>query len=403
MARTKLTYIIGSLASGGAERQLLQLLSHIDRSRYQLLLVLFENSTVQNAKDLVDEIFSLGIDSRFSRRKSRFRGIRASASVFRLARYFQQTRPDIVHAILPASCILAAPAAKLARVPVVIGGRRSMINGYRSGGIQDWVDQIATRMCDFVVTNSKSSAREVIEIDGVPDSRVTTIYNGIDTKRFRPRSRELRNRYGWSEEHVVFGIVANFIPYKRHTDFIRAAGIIAELHANARFLMVGEDRGILQPLRQQIHESGLERLFTVIPGSREPELLYPVLDVYICTSETEGLSNVLLEAGACGLPIIATRVGGNEEIVNEGFNGFLVPVASPESVAVKAAQLYSNPELRRLMGDRSRRKIAFEFSILSMVAAHEALYERLLRTRQKLARAADADARVCLPTSRVSD
>src|SRR5205814_10414342 len=131
-------------------------------------------------------------------------------------------------------------------------------------------------------------------------------------------------------------------------------------------------------LIQQIRESRLEGLFTVIPGTHEPELLYPALDVYVCTSETEGLSNVVLEAGACGLPIIATRVGGNEEIVTEGFNGFLVPAASPESIAAKAAQLYSDCELRRVMGDRNRRRMASQFSILSMVTAHEALYERLL-------------------------
>lgn len=377
MKRTNLTYVIGSLASGGAERQLLELLKQINRSRYRLSLALFETSTIDKAAGLVEEVFSLQIDSQSSS-KSIFRGIKTGAAMLRLARYLRRTKPDIVHAILPASCILAAPAAKLARVPVVIAGRRSMADSYRAGGLEAWADRVATRMCDFVVANSNSIYRELIDVDGVAASRVATIYNGVDTERFRPGKRELRKQYGWNEENVVFGMVANFIPYKRHTDFISAAAIIAKSNPNARFVMAGEDRGILDALRRQIRDSGLEPLFTVIPGTREPERLYPPLDVYVCTSQTEGLSNVLLEAGACALPIIATRVGGNPEIVVDGYNGFLVPPAVPEVIAAKALQLSVNSELRGIMGNRGQQRVTSQFSIAAMVRAHEKLYDSLL-------------------------
>jgi glycosyltransferase involved in cell wall biosynthesis len=102
------------------------------------------------------------------------------------------------------------------------------------------------------------------------------------------------------------------------------------------------------------------------------------MDVYICTSETEGLSNVLLEAGASCLPIVATRVGGNPEIVADGENGFLVETHDPESIALAALQLAENPELRRDMGKRNRERVMAQFSIRAMVRAHEELYERLL-------------------------
>ena len=147
--------------------------------------------------------------------------------------------------------------------------------------------------------------------------------------------------------------------------------------------MVGEDRGILENLRKQIHDTALEQLFTIIPGMHEPERLYPALDVYICTSQTEGLSNVLLEAGACGLPAVATQVGGNPEIISDGHNGFLVPPATPEAVAAKALLLGSNPGLRALMADRARQRAISQFSMAAMVQAHETLYGSLLGAKEQ--------------------
>ena len=376
MKLAKLTYIIGSLGSGGAERQLLELIKRIDRNRFTISLVLFEDSTQSCATGLVDEIFSLQIELQQS--KTPIRGISTVAAIWRLTRYLQRSKPNIVHAILPASCILAAPAAKLAGVPAVIAGRRSMLDGYRRGGLQGVADRIATRMCNVLVGNSNSVSREVVEIDGMPSERVMTIHNGVDTNRFCPGNRDLRKQYGWNDEHVVFGIVANFIPYKRHSDFVRAAALIAKSNPNARFVMAGEDRGILNDLTAQIHESALGPLFTVIPGTPEPERLYPAMDVYICTSQTEGLSNVLIEAGACGLPVIATRVGGNPEIVVDNYTGYLVESQQPEAVASKALQLSSNPELRYAMGERARQRVTCEFSMIRMVNAHEKLYESLL-------------------------
>jgi glycosyltransferase involved in cell wall biosynthesis len=381
MNHTRLTYVIGSLSPGGAERQLLELLKRIDREQFQISLVLFEDSTSDQASGLVDEIFSLQIPS-VSSFKPVVRGIYGFAAMLRLARYLRRSKPDIVHAILPASCILAAPAVKLARVPVIIASRRSMVNCYRTDSLLSLADRFGTRSCDYAIGNSQAIRRELIEIDGLPAERVGLIYNGVDTEGFRPGNRELREEYGWGEENVVFGVVANFIPYKRHTDFIRAAGLIAQSNPAARFVMAGADCGILDALKTQIQEGGLEPFFTIIPGTREPERLYPALDVYICTSQTEGLSNVLLEASVCGLPIIATRVGGNPEVVIEGLSGFLVPPGAPEAIAAKALELASNPELRRGMGERGRQRAISQFSLMAMVRAHETLYASLLKAKQ---------------------
>ena len=379
MRRARLIYVIGSLAAGGAEGQLIELLKHIDRKRFRVSLALFETSNAYRAAGLVDEIVSLRIDSPLGS-KSTFRGTKAVAAMLRLTRFLRQAKPDIIHAILPASCLIAVPAAKLAGVPLTIVARRAMVDSYRTDKLLSALDRIITRSATYAIGNSEAIRGELIEIDRLPPERTGVIYNGVDTERFRfrPADRELRRKYGWREDNLVFGIVANFLPYKRHTDFVCAAALIAKSNPNARFVMAGEDRGTLDALRRQIRDSGLEPFFTVIPGTLEPERLYPALDVYICTSGTEGLSNVLLEAGASGLPIIATRVGGNPEVIVDGYNGFLVPPAEPEVLAAKALHLSSSPDLRRAMGNRGHQRVGSQFSIAAMVQAHERLYESLL-------------------------
>jgi glycosyltransferase involved in cell wall biosynthesis len=377
MMPVRIVYIIGTLEAGGAERQLLELLRHTNRRRFKPSLVLFDSATAYRAEGLVEDVFSLNA-SPGSNSKWTLKSLKTTGAVLRLAGYLKRTHPDIVQAILPTSNILAVAAAALSPVPALIGSRRSLAGAYRTTKLLSVVDRTAAHRCDIMLGNSEAIVRELIELDGIPPHRVIRIPNGVDTERFRSGDRSERQRYGWTEEQIVFGIVANFIPYKRHIDFVLAAERIAREHQNARFLMIGEDRGGLVPLTDEIRARGLESLITIISGSAEPESLYRMMDVYICTSETEGLSNVLLEAGASGLPIVATRVGGNPEIVSDGYNGLLTPPHDPHSVASAAARLAQNASIRCQMGARSRQRVIAEFSIGAMVRAHEELYERFL-------------------------
>jgi L-malate glycosyltransferase len=380
LQQDRITYVIGSLATGGAERQLMELLSRLDREQWQPSLVLFDDLDFARAQQLVSHVFSLGL-SRNGASRGYLRGWTAAKTVVKLTRIFRALRPRVVHAVLPASFVLAAPAAKLARVPVLVGSRRCLIDSYRTDALMSSVDRIATRMCDFVLGNSRAVTNELITIDHIPPARTKTIYNGVDTERFGPRSKAERRQFGLSAEHLVFGNIANFLPYKRHVDFVDAAAMISSQLPEARFLLAGEDRGGLAAIKRRVQEQGLQDRILIIPGTREPERLYPLMDVFICASETEGLSNVLLEAAATGLPIIATDVGGNREIVRPGHNGLIVSPRHPEEIASAALQLATNEPLRQLMGRRSRNLVEEEFSLGFMVQEHQNLYLELLRRK----------------------
>jgi glycosyltransferase involved in cell wall biosynthesis len=377
--KVKVCYLIGTLGTGGAEGQVVELIRRLDRSRFEPLLVLESGGGTERVNGLVPDVKILRPNAKPIRATVK-RAYHAARALRLLCSHLSQIRPDILHAFLPGSVIYASSARVLGRVPCTIASRRSLVDCYRPNDrLAAIADMIATRAADFVLGNSEAIIQEVVRLDGVPDSRTQVIYNGVDTERFSPLKRPgLRCQFGWSEEHMVFGMVANFFSYKRHLDFVRAAALIRAAVPQARFLLVGEDRGEMPTVQKAIEEAGLAPYIKILPGTKAPELAFAAMDVYICASETEGFSNVLLEAMATGLPVIATDVGGNREAVAEGVNGRLVPAHAPEQIARAAVELATNPDRLRQFSLSSRSRAEELFSLRKMVQAHEDLYTQLV-------------------------
>ncbi len=183
---------------------------------------------------------------------------------------------------------------------------------------------------------------------------------------------------GWSADDVVLGIIANFRPCKRHCDFIDAAALLLSQHPRIKFVMVGADHGNRAEIEEKIRALRLFDNVALVESHQCPERVFAALDIYICASDTEGFSNVLLEALACGKPVIATDVGGNPEIIVHGENGFLVPPRSPQAIATAANILIGDAAKRSLMGLRGRDLVKQRFSLERMVSEHEQLYESLV-------------------------
>jgi glycosyltransferase involved in cell wall biosynthesis len=381
--KIKVCYLIGTLSTGGAEGQVVELIRGLDRSRFEPSLVLETGGGTERVNGLVPDVKILR-PNRKPIRSMLKRAFHAQLALGRLCSHLSVIRPDILHAFLPGSVIYAGGARILRRVPLMIASRRSLVDCYRSNGrLAATADVIATRSADFVLGNSEAIIQEVVRLDGVPKSRAKVIYNGVDTERFSPSKKPgLRGEFSWSEEHMVFGMIANFIPYKRHLDFVHAATLIHRAVSEARFLLVGEDRGEMPAVQKAINEAGLAPYTRILPGTKTPELAFAAMDVYICTSETEGFSNVLLEAMATGLPVVATDVGGNAEAVVEGVNGMLAPAHAPELIACAALELANNPDRLRQFSLRSRNRAEQLFSLKKMVQAHENIYAGLLEEKQ---------------------
>jgi glycosyltransferase involved in cell wall biosynthesis len=303
-----------------------------------------------------------------------------AARVGRLTKTLHRFRPHVLHAFLPERTLfMSATAEALHPVPLFIANRRSSVSVYRKSGWKTALERLALMRVDAMLTNSEALREEVIRVDGFKDVAMT--HGGTDTELFHPGAPSgLRREMGWTSEHIVAGMVANFRACKRHEDFVSAAKALHDRHPQMRFVLMGNDRGTLGAVRRQIADFGLTEVFKIINGSLEPESVYPALDMYVCASESEGFPNAVLEAMACGKPVIATRVGGTAEAMDDAVEGLLIPPHDPGAIAAAAERLIGDAELGRRLGAAARARVQVRYSLATMVAAHEAFYlEQLQR------------------------
>ena len=215
-------------------------------------------------------------------------------------------------------------------------------------------------------------------------SRVQVIYNGVDADLFAPRSYEralTRESLGFPVDAFVIGTVGRLTPIKDHATLLRAASALIRQGVEVRILLVGSGSE-LSCLERIVDESPELRGHTVFVGAtdRVPELLN-AMDAFVLPSLSEGLSNTLLEAMASGLPVVATRVGGNPEVVEEGRSGVLFPPRDADALSTLLLRLAGDPALRFEMGVVARRRVLDEFSLERMFSAYRKLYVELARQR----------------------
>ena len=378
----KVMYVLGSLRDGGTERQVLELIRHLDRDRFEPSLMLMEDANVERSRGLTDQCFVLGIPQGGNSRWF-FRSTSLVKAVMRAQGYMKHLQIDIVHAFLPGPCILGGMAARMARIPLIVGSRRSLPSQYRAGRrTAGWADTAAFNLAHFNLGNSNAVTQEMIRIAGCPANKCGTVRNGVDLQRFRPGvPSPIRQQLGWTQDEVVLGQVANLRSCKRHTDFVEMAATLTPRHPRARFILAGADYGAKPSILRQIDALDLGARVKVLSDSPSPEAIFAALDVYVCTSEAEGFSNVILEAMACATPVIATDVGGNPEAVRHGHSGFLVPPGDGAALSQRADSLLVDGRLRRSMGMNGRRLAETEFSLGAMVKAYQELYWNLFERR----------------------
>ncbi len=378
--KIRVCFVIPSLRRGGAEGQVLELLRRLDRDRFAPSLVVFSNFDDSfDSRDIGANVLFLDIPAENYSASPLFRP--AVTGLIRLQRLLTEGRPEIVHSVLPAAAILGTFASVLARVPVKVIGLRSLTGSYRRKPLLTLVEKLSLKMADALVANCTAIADETVASDHVPARKVFTIHNGVDTGRFQPASGlEIRRKLGWDRNHLVVGIVANFFPYKRHIDFVHAAAILRDRQPSARFLMIGRDAGTLPQVRSEIERRQLAPVTHILSGIA-PEELYSAMDIIVSTSESEGLSNVLLEAMACAKPVVATIAGGNIEVVEDGLTGALVPIAAPHLTAAAVERLITDPRLRQQLGASGRLWAQTRFSMPAMVRRYEELYAALVTQR----------------------
>jgi len=318
----------------------------------------------------------------------------------RLVQLFRGLKPAIVHTRNLAALEASVPAW-LARVPVRVHGEHGRdvndldLTRTRYQRVRKMFSPFVTRY----VALSPDLAQYLQGRVGIGAARITQIYNGVDTERFRP-SREHRvpvegcpfNDPGlW-----LIGTVGRMEPVKDQLNLARAFVAAVSTHRDARsrmrLVLIGD--GSLRPQVETIlNEAGLRDL-AWLPGERAdvPSILRS-LDCFVLPSLGEGVSNTVLEAMASGLPVVATRVGANSELVEDGATGHIVPAADSDALARSIVGYFSDPATARSHGRAGRERAARQFGLERMVEQYHALYTELLHHHPlPEARAARADA-----------
>lgn len=274
-----------------------------------------------------------------------------------IVRTIRKRKIRIVHAFQPNANVLGTIAGKMAGVKVVIS-RRNLgdFGGLGSSRLAWFQRNLTNRLCDRVLANSRAVREAAIAGEGFSREKVTLIYNGLDTRRFRPVRDPgcFRSALGLPEKGFVFGIASGFRPVKGVDVVIRAFARALSNSTEAVLAIAGDgpERKNLEELVRRLDIEGRVVFLGVRP---DMESVYPAFDAFVLTSHSEGFSNAILEAMGTGLPVVASAVGGNVEMVEDGVRGYLVPPGNTEILSERMTRLVSDPGLSGAMGREARK------------------------------------------------
>ena len=374
--RIRLLKFVGVFAVGGTERQVVMLGEGLDRSRFDLHMACF-NRTGELLKQVTvdpDRVVEYHIQKLYDPSSVQER--------LRFARYARAHGIQIVHTYSFYANVFAIPAARLGRVPVVVASIRD--TGAYMTPMQCRVQRAVCRLSDRVVANADAVKRWLVD-EGYDERRIDVIRNGIDTSRFGKRATpgRLHHELGLPPDAPLIAVLSRVSPIKGLEFFLEAAAVVGAKIPEARFLIVGKaavpDAVYQRRLEAYANQLGLgDRV--VFTGLRMdvPEVLDEV-SVSVLPSLSEGLSNVLLESMAAGVPVVATRVGGTPEVVLDGVTGMLVPPRDPGALVHAILAILEDRELANRLGQAGRARVVERFSVHEMVRQTEQLYARLLR------------------------
>jgi len=294
-------------------------------------------------------------------------------AAWRFSRVVRKLRPDVVHAHDPHGVAMAALALSFAGgapAPVLVASRRVDFH-LKGNSLSRW----KYRQVDCFITASEA-IRQMLVADGIPSSRTVTVHEGIDVEHAEAAARVNLHEAFWLPHHApIVGNVAALVPHKGQRYLVDAAHLVVQEVPDARFVILGEGE-LREHLERQVREYRLEK-HVLLPGFRTDVLgCIKGFDLFVMSSVTEGLGTSLLDAMACGKPVVATDAGGIPEVVDQGVTGTLVPARDPRTMATAIVELLSDASRRRAMGEAGLARVKARFTVERMVAATAKVYAR---------------------------
>ncbi len=385
----RLLKILTTFFQGGTEGQVLNLVRHLDRQAFDL-----QFACLRKGGDMLADFEKLDIPISEFRIRNLY-GPKTLLQQMRFAAHLRSQNIQIAHSYNFYANMFAIPAARLARVPVVIASIRD--RGVYLTPNQKIAQKWVCRLADRILVNAESIREWLLE-QGYEDNRITVIKNGIDMSRYTGSSdrSHVRRDLAIPDSSPIVVLIARLNPQKGVDDFIKAASLLRLSHPEVRFLIVGaklqyqegvfsQDREYMQELQELANDLGVGGS-VIFAGHRTdtPEILAEAA-ISVLPSHSEGLSNTLLESMAAGIPTVATNVGGNPELVRDQVNGILIPLRSPEHLAQAIRTILDNPEFAKRFGRAAKIMATEGFSLEKMTADTQAVYRAELAHTRRVA------------------
>jgi len=383
MDRIRVLRVIARLNVGGPAFHATLLTERLDPARYDSVLVAgSEGPSEGNYLALRGRsLEGLVVLSALGRE---IRGWPDVVALVQLIRLIRRVCPQIVHTHTAKAGTLGRLAAWLARVPVIVHTYHGHVfHGYFSPAktrlflaIERWL----ARRTDRLLTVSETVRSELLSLGiGTPE-KLVVVPLGLDLEPFAGAGGlrgQLRGELGLGEDALLVGIVARLVPIKAHEVFLAAAARVIRKVPQSQFLVVGDGtrRAELETLAGRL---GLEDRVRFLGWRRDLDRIYADLDLVALTSRNEGSPVSLIEAMASGRPVVATRVGGVPDLVEDGVMGYLVPPDDPEALAEAMVTLLADPDRRQAMGQAGRKRVIPAFSAERLLGDMDRLYAELL-------------------------
>ncbi|MDD5233210.1 MAG: glycosyltransferase family 4 protein [Syntrophales bacterium] len=304
-------------------------------------------------------------------------------SLLRMTSLFQRIRPQIVHTHTSKAGVLGRFAAALARVPIVVHTPHGHVfHGYFAGPETKFfviLERLAARLTDRIIMLTDGERKDHLRFRVGPEEKFITIHSGVGLAPFTPGridSVSARKDLGIPPSCPVVGAVGRLTRIKGHRYLLEAANLVLKEKPETRFVILGSGE-LEDDLKELALALGIENN-VIFPGWRpDVAAVLAAFDVFAFPSLNEGMGKAVVEAMSMGLPVVASRIGGIPDLVEEGLNGVLVPAADPRALATSILDMLGDPEKRNCMGQRGKTK-ASSFGTDSMIEKVDRLYRDLL-------------------------
>lgn len=359
-------HLCSTSGPGGAERVVSWLASSLDPSRYRSHVCLFRPGWLKDQCDARSlQTTVIPINGMFD-----WRWVYAALKLMR------HEHVALIHAHEFTGNTYGTLLAQMAGVPLI-----ATVHGKSY-----YPDQVKRRLAYRMVSRlqtmvavSKDLKQFLVEKISIPAHKISVVYNGIDiTTRAEHHSQEdYRRELGLASDESVIGTVGNLYAVKGHTYLLRALPFVLHVHPRTTFIIVGRgDQEVA--LKEEALHLGIENHVRFLGVREDVQRLLSIMDAFVLPSLSEGLSIALLEAMAAGKPVVATKVGGNPEVVLDGTTGYLVPAQAPHALADSLVKLLTNQSLARQFGESGKQRVLSHFSLSQTVKQYQELYESLL-------------------------